>query len=131
MTPDDLLRAYETALATQDWKQVEPLVHTDVCVTFSSGAHFRGRAEVREAFSANFSLIQDEQYEISNVHWITKDPCHAACTYEFRWAGLIDGRPASGAGRGTSLLKNEGGRWFLLAEHLGPSTTGRTEPKEP
>jgi ketosteroid isomerase-like protein len=120
MTPDDLLREYEAALATQDWTQVEPLLHPEVCVTFSTGVSHRGRAEVQKAFSENFSVIQDEHYEISDIHWIDKDPCHATCTYEFRWAGTIDGKAASGAGRGTSVLKNEAGRWFLIAEHLGP-----------
>jgi ketosteroid isomerase-like protein len=120
MTPDDLLREYEAALSTQDWSQVEPLLHPDVCVTFSTGASYRGRSEVQNAFSENFSLIQDEQYEISDIHWIVKDPCHAACTYEFRWAGTIDGKAASGAGHGTSVLKSEAGRWFLIAEHLAP-----------
>jgi uncharacterized protein (TIGR02246 family) len=120
MTPDDLIRAYEAALATQDWEQVEPLMHADVCVTFSNGKHFRGRDEVQKAFTQNFSLIQDEHYEISAVHWLAKDSCHAACTYEFRWSGLIDGTAAKGAGRGTSVLLNEDGRWVVLAEHLGP-----------
>ncbi len=120
MTPDDLLRAYEAALATQDWEQVAPLMHPDVCVTFSNGRHFRGRDEVERAFTENFALIQDEHYEISDVHWIVAGPCHAACTYVFRWSGQIGGTAASGAGRGTSILTNDGGSWLVLAEHLGP-----------
>ena len=120
MTPDDLLNAYEAALATQNWAQVEPLVHPDVCVTFSNGAQYRGKGEVGAAFARNFSLIQDERYEVRDVEWIVKDPTHAVCVYRFRWSGLIDGKPASGGGRGTSVMKHENGRWFLLAEHLGP-----------
>lgn len=120
MTPDDLLRAYEDALGTQDWKQVEPLMHPDVCVTFSSGAYHEGRPAVQRAFTENFSLIRNERYAISNVHWIAKDDCHAACTYEFDWSGEIAGKPMTGGGRGTSLMKNEGGTWLVLAEHLGP-----------
>ncbi len=120
MTPDDLLHAYEAALATQSWERVAPLMHADVCVTFSNGKSFRGRNEVEGAFAANFAAIEDERYEISDVHWIAKDACHAACTYVFRWSGLVDGKPASGAGRGTSLMKHQGGTWLVLAEHLGP-----------
>jgi ketosteroid isomerase-like protein len=95
-------------------------MHPDVCVTFSNGKSFRGREEVGEAFSANFSLIEDERYEIADVHWIAKDECHAACAYVFRWSGVIGGEPAEGAGRGTTLLTNEAGSWLILAEHLGP-----------
>ena len=120
MTPDDLLRAYEAALATQDWEQVAPLMHDDVRVTFSSGAYFRGKDEVGAAFSRNFALIADEQYEISDLEWVDQSELHAVGTYRFRWSGLIDGAPASGRGRGTTVLKNEGGRWLVLAEHLGP-----------
>ena len=49
MTPDDLLRKYDAALASHDWAQVEPLMHPDVCV------------------------IKDEHYSISDVHWVSKD----------------------------------------------------------
>jgi uncharacterized protein (TIGR02246 family) len=120
MTAADLLRAYESALATQDWKQVEPLLHPGACVTFSDGRHFHGRDAVREAFQRNFSSIEEERYEIRAVHWIASDASHATCTYEFHWSGLIGGRPAQGAGRGTSVLKNDDGRWLIVAEHLGP-----------
>jgi len=120
MTPDDLLRAYEAGLATQDWEQVEPLFHADACVTFSNGKRFRGRGEIGQAFSDNFALIEDEHYELADVHWLAKEPGHAVCIYDFRWSGLIDGKPANGAGRGTSVLTPAGDRWFILAEHLGP-----------
>lgn len=31
MQPEEFIRAYEAALATQDWLQVKPLVHADGC----------------------------------------------------------------------------------------------------
>ena len=120
MTATDLLRSYETALGSQDWAAVEPLMHRDVSVTFSDGSHFRGKDEVGAAFSRNFQLIQDEEYELYDVRWLTDQPTHAVCTYRFRWSGLIDGKPAAGGGRGTSVLTNEDGRWLVLAEYLGP-----------
>lgn len=119
MTPDDFLQKYESALATQDWAQVEPLMHPDVSVTFSSGT-YRGKSAVEPAFKKNFALIKDERYSISDVHWVSKDISYAVCMYNFQWSGLIDGKPASGRGRGTAVLKNENGSWLLLAEHLGP-----------
>ena len=119
MNPDDFLRQYEAALATQDWERVEPLMHPDVCVTFNDGT-YRGRAEVGRAFSRTFALIQDERYVITNLHWVIRDDAYAVFIFHFNWSGTIDGQPASGVGRGTSVLKNEGGRWLLVAEHLGP-----------
>jgi hypothetical protein len=29
-------------------------------------------------------------------------------------------RPQPGGGRGTSVVVKDGGRWLVLAEHLGP-----------
>ena len=119
MTPQDLLQAYEQALASQEWKHVEPLMHEDVCVTFSSGT-FKGKEQVRKAFERNFSAIQDEEYAIDDLHWAFAGQESAVCLYTFRWQGLINGQPASGGGRGTSVLVREGGRWQIVAEHLGP-----------
>lgn len=119
MTPDDFLQKYESALATQDWAQVEPLMHPDVSVTFSGGTYY-GKSAVEPVFRKNFALIKDERYSISNVHWVIKDLSFAVCIYNFQWSGQIGGKPASGRGRGTAVLKNEKGSWLLLVEHLGP-----------
>jgi len=120
MTPQDFVRAYESALATQDWSRVEPLMHPDVCATFSNGARHRGIANVERAYRDNFEGIQDERYAISDVHWVSLDAIYAVYLFQFRWSGRVGGQPASGGGLGTSVLKCDGGRWRLLTEHLGP-----------
>ena len=120
MQPEEFIRAYKRALATQDWRQVEPLVHTDACVTFSNGTVHKGKAEVQKAFEKNFSLIKDETYSIANVHWVMKNPETAVYLFEFSWSGIINEKPASGSGRGTCVLIKETGKWQLLVEHLGP-----------
>jgi ketosteroid isomerase-like protein len=120
VTAEVHLRAYEAALGTQDWAEVEPLLHDDVCVTFSNGAFHNGKEAVRSAFSRNFELIADEHYELSDVVWIADEPSYAVCAYRVRWSGLIDGKAAAGGGRGTSVVVKDGGRWLVLAEHLGP-----------
>jgi ketosteroid isomerase-like protein len=120
MTPDDFARAYEHALGTQDWKTVEPLVHRDACVTFSSGAVHEGREAVQAAFTRNFAAIKSEEYGISNLRWIHKDAHMAVGLFDFTWKGIINGGAAAGSGRGTHVLVNKSGRWLLLAKHLGP-----------
>lgn len=119
MTAQELLQTYEKALAMQQWENVEPLMHPDVCVTFNNGT-YKGIEEVEGAFRRTFALIQDETYAISNVHWIREDDALAVCLYHFHWSGIINGQMASGGGRGTSVLVNENGRWQILTEHLGP-----------
>lgn len=119
MTPDEFIQAYEKALAAQDWNQVEPLMHENACVTFSNGTVYKGRPEVKAAFEKNFSLIKDETYAISNVHWVVKTPEMAVFLFDFYWSGIFNDKPASGSGRGTSVLINNRGTWQLLTEHLG------------
>ena len=120
MQPEDFIHAYEQALASQDWVQVEPLIHAEACVTFSNGTVHKGKGEVKKAFEHNFSLIQDENYSMTDIHWVLKNAETAMYLFEFHWSGIIDGKSAQGAGRGTSILIKTGGRWQLLIEHLGP-----------
>ncbi|MCP5095074.1 MAG: nuclear transport factor 2 family protein [Chloroflexi bacterium] len=120
MSPEQFLKNYESALETQDWQAVSPLIHDDACVTFSSGT-FKGKADIQQIFEKTFALIKDEEYAIKNVYWISKTEAYAVCLYTFHWSGLINGEPASGSGRGTSVLVNENGQWLLLTEHLGPN----------
>ena len=120
MDPEEFIRAYQQALASQDWTNVDPLVHENASVTFSNGTVHKGKSEVRRAFEKNFSLIKDEEYSIANVHWVTKSSEMAVYLFDFSWSGLINERQASGSGRGTSVLIKESDRWQLLVEHLGP-----------
>ena len=120
MEPEDFIRTYERALATQDWKQVEPLIHDEACVTFSNGSAHKGKPAVQKAFEYNFSSINDETYSMTNVHWVLKSTEMAVYLFEFQWSGIINGKAAQGAGRGTTVLIKVHGDWQLLIEHLGP-----------
>lgn len=108
MSPEAFLRQYESALATQQWAAVAPLIHPRACVTFSTGQQLVGKKQVQAAYERNFALIEDEQYAISEVHWVEKTGDYAVYIYTFHWQGLIEGRPASGAGRGTAVLARRG-----------------------
>lgn len=119
-TPEDFIPLYERALASQDWALVDPLVHDDACVTFSSGAVHFGKTAVRKAFERNFALIADEEYGVSNVRWLRRGPDIAIFLFDFDWSGKIEGQPASGSGCGTSVLQHDVDGWRLLVEHLGP-----------
>ena len=121
MTPDEFLKSYESALATQSWQVVAPLIHAEACVTFSNGLVFIGKTEVQRAFERNFALIQEEHYSITDLYWVKKAESFAVCLYTFHWSGLINNELARGSGRGTCVLVNQQGTWLLLTEHLGPT----------
>jgi ketosteroid isomerase-like protein len=122
MTPEEFIDRYQQALATQQWTAVEPLMHADACVTFSTGDVHRGKAAVRSAYEADFSAIQGEVYSISDVHWIVRADDFAVYSFAFSWSGVVQRRAVSGGGRGTSALVRDGENWKLVAEHLGPGS---------
>jgi ketosteroid isomerase-like protein len=74
-SPQEFISAYEKALATQSWEQVAPLIHEDCVAIFSEGT-YTGKAEVESAFRRTFSLIKDEKYSISDIHWV-RDRYHS------------------------------------------------------
>ena len=117
--PELFITQYEKALATQSWENVSPLIAKNAVVTFSSGHVRKGKLAIKTAFEKNFSLIKSEEYSIKNIHWIHQNETMAAYTFDFHWAGIINGNPMRGAGRGTSVLVVEDGSWILLTEHLG------------
>ncbi len=119
MNPEEYIKSYETALGTQDWKAVEPLVSENVSVTFSNGTVHIGKENVRKAFEKNFSLIKNEKYAIEHIKWLVKDKGYAVYLFEFNWTGIIAGESVSGKGIGTSVLIKENSKWKLLTEHLG------------
>lgn len=120
MSPNEFIRDYERALATQTWKAVSPLIHQNATVTFSNGTVHKGKTAVRIAYEDNFETIKNEKYSVSNVHWVLETENSATYTFDFYWAGMIEGKAASGAGRGTAVLVRVQDIWLLIAEHLGP-----------
>lgn len=125
MTPEEFIAAYEHALASQNWALVAPLMHDDCVATFSRGT-YHGKKEVEEIFRRNFAAIEDEHYAITNVRWVRREADFAVFTFDFHWSGLIQGKEASGGGRGTSVIVRNATGWQLISEHLGPAA-----PKQP
>ncbi|MEM1130842.1 MAG: nuclear transport factor 2 family protein [Pseudomonadota bacterium] len=122
MSARDFVKEYETALGTQDWNAVAPLISDDARVVFSNGALHEGKDAIRAAYERNFETISNEDYRVENVHWLTESADSAAYMFEFYWTGTIDGREVSGSGRGTAVLVREADRWLLVGEQLGPKS---------
>jgi hypothetical protein len=57
-------------------------------------------------------------YEIRELEWVAMTEDLAACRYRFCWRGVVDGRPGSGRGRGTSIVVKRNGAWQVKHEHL-------------
>lgn len=111
------MRKYEEANNSHDIERVAPMIAADATYWFTDGSH-HGRARVLRAIEETFAVIRDEVYTIGNVAWIVLTSEHAACRYEFSWAGIVHGEPRSGRGRGTNVLARTEGRWQITHEHL-------------
>jgi len=119
MKPDDFISHYEKALGTQDWGNIEPLMHDNVSVTFSNGKVHLGKQNVQMAFENNFSIIRNEEYKISNVEWLIKEVNFAVYLFKFNWKGMVNGKSVAGSGVGTSVIVEDNSTWKLITEHLG------------
>jgi len=119
--PEEYIIAYEAALASQDWKMVDPLISDDAYVIFSNGAVHHGKKKIEMAFTKNFELIKSEKYTIENVKWLKREDNYAVYFFEYHWTGIINEKSVSGSGIGTTIIINENDNWQLLSEHLAKS----------
>ena len=119
-TAEQFIQAYEAALATQEWDKVAPLIDDGATVIFSDGTLLRGNAAIGAAYRRIFDTIEGEVYRMAEVHWNLNGTDSAAYTIVFERSGRIAGKPASGKGRGTAVLRRAPKGWVLLTEHLGP-----------
>ena len=118
MTPSEFMQAYETVLNAHDLEGTLAMIADDAVVLFSNETSHVGKDAVAKAIGGNFEAIKLETYRISGLRWLAESDDVAACVYAFDWAGEIDGQPASGSGRGTSVLRRVDGEWRVAHEHL-------------
>ena len=114
------LNALCSSTAAHDLDATLNLIADDAIYLFSNRTSHIGKAAIREVLIANFESIRSEAYKIRNLQWLVISKEVAACVYEFAWSGEIDDKPASGGGRGTSILRCIDGDWLVVHEHLSP-----------
>jgi len=114
------MREYEAAANRHDLQAMLAMIADDAIFWFSDQSAHVGKLAIASAIQSNFDAIKNEQYRIENLNWLAASDDIAACVYEFRWSGEVNGKPASGGGRGTSLIRRIDGKWRLVHEHLSP-----------
>lgn len=118
MSARDALKAYEDRINRHDFDLLADLIAPDATFWFSDGTH-HGIDAIRAAFEATWQVMGDsERYWLDQLDWIAEGDSAASCTYRFNWQTTMDGQPASGSGRGTTVLKRVGDRWWIVHEHL-------------
>jgi uncharacterized protein (TIGR02246 family) len=94
------------------------LIADDAVYFWSNGSAMFGKDAIAEGLRANFATIANDTYHISDVTWLVEAADAAACILRFAWTGAIDGQPASGRGRGASILRRTNGQWQIIHENL-------------
>jgi ketosteroid isomerase-like protein len=102
------------------------LIADEAVYFWSNGSAMFGKAAIAEAMAANFAGTANDTYETLDVIWLVETDEVAACVFAFRWSGVIDGQPASGRGRGASVLRRIDGQWRTVHENL---SQGAWKPK--
>lgn len=118
MSPTEFMRAYEAATNAHDLAGTLGLIADDAIYLFSDQSSHVGKEAIGKALEANFNSISNETYRIQDIRWLAASQEIAACVYRFEWSGEIDGKPASGSGRGTTVLRRTDGNWRVAHEHL-------------
>jgi len=117
MRPGDTLKQYEAKINLHDFDQLVQLISRDAIFWFNDGS-YSGLDQIRNAFEATWQRLPLESYWLEDLNWIATADDAAACTYHFRWKVVVGGKTIMGGGRGTTVLRNEGGAWKIVHEHL-------------
>ena len=123
MTPAEFLCEYENSGRIGGIEHTLRLIDDDAVYWFSDGTSHVGKSAVEQAIRRNFDAIKDDTYHISDVDWLAQSSDFAACIDRFDWSGIVRGAPASGSGRGTSVLARRGDSWVVVHEHLSKGQT--------
>jgi ketosteroid isomerase-like protein len=117
-TPQEFIRDYERETSQHHLEATLAMIAEQAVYFFSDGSTHVGKQAIQLVLQRNFDSIRDEKYRISNVTWLIESQDVAVCVYEFAWSGIIAGAPATGSGRGTSVLSRSGEGWLVIHEHL-------------
>jgi ketosteroid isomerase-like protein len=117
MTPEEILRSYETKINLHRFAEVAPLISDEAVFWFSDGSH-KGKREIKCAFEKTWQKLNNDTYWLQNIEWIALGDRAASCIYQFNWKTEINGKALEGTGRGTTVLRKEDNGWRIVHEHL-------------
>lgn len=116
---ENVLNGYIEALASQRWEAASIFFHENATVIFAEGT-YHGKAAIGMTIRKTFSLIKDELFDMYDLRWNLQGEEFASCTFNFKWAGTINGNRFTNPGRGTLVWVKENGKWLIINEHFGP-----------
>ncbi|OAI40324.1 hypothetical protein AYO38_05975 [bacterium SCGC AG-212-C10] len=118
MSPSEYKRELVRRMNAKDLPGTLELIADEAVYFWSNGRAMFGKTEIEAGLRENFACIQNDVYEVLDVTWLVETEDVASCVYRFQWRGEIGGKPASGSGRGASVIGKMDGEWRTIHENL-------------
>lgn len=126
-SPANYKRELVRRMNAKDLEGTLELIADDAVYFWSNGTAMFGKAAIRRAMQTNFEAIRNDTYETLDVTWLVEAEDTAVCVFRFQWSGEVDGKAASGTGRGATVLRRIDGEWRTIHENL---SQGSWKPRQ-
>ena len=114
------LNYFEEVAMKEDFGLLRDMIDEQAYFRFNDG-DFVGRKAIQAAFEKTWKgdpSVKKARFYLSDIVILTTDIASATATYTYNWEGARGSREFKIQGRGTRVLKHEGGRFRIIHEHL-------------
>ena len=114
------LSRFEELAEKEDFALIRDMIDENAYFRFNDG-DFVGRAAIQAAFEKTWRgdpTVKKARFYLTDITVLTTDLASATATYTYNWEGSQAGRAFSVKGRGTRVLRLEGGHFKIVHEHL-------------
>lgn len=116
----DFLHRFEQVAEKEDFALIRDMIDERAYFRFNDG-DFVGLTAIQGIFEKTWRgdpSVKKSRFYLSDVVVLTTDSTTATATYTYNWEGTQAGRAFSVKGRGTRVLRLDGGRYRIVHEHL-------------
>ena len=111
---------FERLAELKDFSLIRGRIDERAFFRFNDG-DFVGLPAIQAVFEKTWRgdpAVRKSRFRLSDIVVLTMDQATATATYNWTWEGFQDGRAFTIRGRGTRVLRSEGGRFRIVHEHL-------------
>jgi ketosteroid isomerase-like protein len=114
------LNEFEALAEQEDFALIHDFIDEAAYFRFNDG-DFIGRPAIRAVFEKTWRgdpTVKKARFYLSDIVVLTADHSTATATYNWHWEGSQGDKSFVIKGRGTRVLRFEGGRFRIVHEHL-------------
>ncbi|MES2952006.1 MAG: nuclear transport factor 2 family protein [Pseudomonadota bacterium] len=114
------LNQFEALAEKEDFDLIQDMIDEEAYFRFNDG-DYRGRPAIRAVFEKTWRgdpSVKKARFYLSDIVILTTDERTATATYTYNWEGSQGGKSFAVKGRGTRVLRLEGGGLRIVHEHL-------------